>query len=177
MQPSDEVVFRQVLEVSRDASMEEIAQAYHRLKRFYQDDRAPYTAPSMDEFSDEARASILKDIETAYHELGQAHTETQVHVHPAPPPTLKARLPMDGPALREIREAEGLSLDFIASQTHVRREYLQAFEEERFADLPHAAVNVRGFLAAYVAEMRLPVEAVVHGYMQRYQQWLARQAK
>lgn len=177
MSARGEAACRQFLEVSQDASMDEITQVYHRLKRIYQDNLTPCTAPAMDEFSDEARAEILSEIEMAYHELERIHAEAQPSIHPAPPPTANSRLPIDGPALREIREAEGLSLDFIAAQTHVRQEYLQAFEEERFADLPHAAVNVRGFLTAYVAEMGLPVDAVVHGYMLRYQQWLTRQTK
>lgn len=172
-----EAACRKILEVSREASMDEITQAYHRLKRFYLDDRAPFTAPSMDEFSDEARGEILAELEAAYAELCPLLEAAQVHVHPAPPPLLETGLPMDGPALRRIRETEGLSLDFIASQTHVRREYLQALEEERYADLPHAAVNVRGFLGAYVIELGLPTEAVVHGYMQRYLQWQARKPK
>jgi len=177
MEPLGEGPCRQILEVSPEASLDEITQAYHRMKRFYQDDRAPYSAPSMDEFSGEARAQILEEIEAAYRELCQLQAEAQPTLHPAPPPSLKAQPPLDGAALREVREAEGLTLDFITSQTHVRREFLQALEEERFADLPHAAVNVRGFLTAYVAELGLPVEVVVQGYMQRYQQWQARQPK
>jgi len=166
---------REILEVSPDASLEEITQAYHRLKRFYQDDRMPFTAPSMDEFSEEARNEILKDLEAAYGELCRRLEASQPHGHPVPPP--ETPLPVDGPALRQVREAEGLSLDFIAAQTHVRREYLQALEEERYADLPQAAVNVRGFLGAYVTELGLPTEAVVHGYMQRYLQWQGRRQR
>jgi hypothetical protein len=177
MRVSDEGHCRQCLEVSADASMDEITLAYHRLKRIYQDDCAPFTAPSMDEFSEEARGEILDQIEAAYRELCRILVTTQPQAHPAPPPTLIASLPVDGAGLRGIREAEGLTLEFIAAQTHVRQEYLQAFEEERFADLPHAVVNVRGFLSAYVAEMGLPVDAIVRGYMLRYQQWQARQRK
>lgn len=173
----DERRCRQILEVAPTASREEIAQSYHRLKRIYQDGGTAFLSASMDEFSDEARGEILREIEQAYQALSRLQAQAQPLIHPTPPPTVKSHLPLDGAALREVREAEGLSLDFIAAQTHVRREYLQAFEEERFADLPHAAVNVRGFLAAFVSEMGLPVEPVVHGYMQRYQQWQARQTK
>jgi len=177
MHTFDEAACRQILEVAPEASMDEVVQAYHRLKRIYQDDHAPFTAPSMDEFSEEARSAVLADIEMAYRELCQVLAEAKPQAHAAPPPALSARLPVEGPALREVREAEGLSLDFIAAQTHVRRDYLQALEEERYADLPHAAVNVRGFLMAYVTELGLPVDAVVHGYMLRYQQWQNRLRK
>ena len=84
---------------------------------------------------------------------------------------------MDGSALRRTREAAGATLDFIAAQTHVRVEYLSALEEERFWDLPPAAVNVRGFLSAYATEIGLPAEEVVPLYMQRFLQWQARRGK
>jgi curved DNA-binding protein CbpA len=171
MEPLDEAACRRILEVSAEAHPEEISQAYLRLKRIYQDDRSPVTAPSMDEFSDEARRSILADIERAYAALSHRWDEAKPHPHPPPPSSLKESLPLDGPGLRKVREAEDLTLDYIAAQTHVRREFLAALEEERFADLPHAAVNVRGFLTAYVTELGLPAEALVAAYMQRFQQW------
>ena len=86
-------------------------------------------------------------------------------------------LPINGEAMRRLREAAGVSLEYVASQTHVRVEHLTALEEERFWDLPPAAVNVRGFLSAYAAEIGLPAENVVPQYMQRFQQWQAQRAK
>ena len=77
-------------------------------------------------------------------------------------------------ALKELREALGLSLDLVAAQTRIRQEYLSALEEERFADLPLAAVNIRGFLTAFVKHLGLATEPFVPAYMQRYRDWQGR---
>ena len=84
---------------------------------------------------------------------------------------------MDGKALRRFREAAGVPLDLVASRTHVRAEHLRALEEERYWDLPPAAVNVRGFLAAYLAELGLPVDEIAAPYMERFQAWRARRQR
>jgi len=172
----DERQCRQVLEVAENATMEEITQAYHLMKRIYEKEQTLFTAPSMDEFAPEVREEILAEVEAAYLELCRLHAEAQPHIHaPAILPT--GELPADGAALRRAREAAGATLDYVAAQTHVRMEYLSALEEERFWDLPPAAVNVRGFLSAYATEIGLPAEAVVPLYMQRFQAWQARRSR
>jgi len=172
MDPLEEGRCREILEVSDEATLEEIHQAYHRLKRLYEDEHAAFLVPSMDEFSLEARETVLADLGAAHRRLCQQHEAAHPQIHVLPPPALdEAHLPTDGPSLRKIREATGATLEYLASETHVREDFLKALEEERFADLPHAAVNVRGFLAAYVTELGLPTEAIVAGYMQRYQAW------
>ena len=172
----DERECRKILEVLEDASMADITQAYHLMKRIYEKEQAIFAAPSMDEFSPEAREEILEEIETAYRELSRIHHETQPQIHLLPVLPVGG-LPSDGEALRRFREAAGVSLEYVASQTHVRVEFLSALEEERFWDLPLAAVNVRGFLSAYATEIGLPAEEVVPPYMQRFQQWQARRVK
>lgn len=168
---------RRVLEVPDDASMEDISHAYQHMKRIYENERAVYAAPSMDEFSKEAREEVLAEIETAYHELSRLHVESQPQVHVVPMALPERDRPIDGKTLRSLRESQGISLEYVSSQTHVRFEHLQALEEERFWDLPPAAVNVRGFLSAYAAEVGLPVEEVVPPYMERFQKWQARKAR
>lgn len=175
MELMDEGHLLRTLELPGDASLEEIHHAYQRLKRLYADEGAAFLAPSMDEFSQEARDRVLAELETAHRELSQRAEAVRPPVHVVPAPVLdEAELPMDGPGLRRIREACGATLDYLTSQIHVRPEFLEALEDERFGDLPPAAVNVRGFLTAYVTELGLPVEAVVAAYMQRHQQWLAK---
>lgn len=173
----DERNCRRILEVAKDASMEEITHAYHLLKRLYEKEQSVFTAPSMEEFSPEAREEVLSEIEAAYRELSRLHAEAQPQIHLAPVVLPEGTLPADGQGLRRVREAVGASLDFVAAQTHVRVEYLSALEDERFWDLPLAAVNVRGFLTAYATEIGLPADEVVPPYMQRYQQWQAQRAK
>jgi len=79
-------------------------------------------------------------------------------------------IPSSGAALREERQRLSLSLGAIANKTKIRPAYLQAIEEERFADLP-AAVFVRGFLREYARCLGLPGNEVSRLYMKRYQDW------
>ncbi|MDP2876320.1 MAG: helix-turn-helix domain-containing protein, partial [Holophaga sp.] len=134
--------------------MDEINHAYHLLTRVYGNAEGSVAAPSMDEFSAEARAQVLKQIEFAYSELRKIHTQTQRPVHP-PAPILEAHLPVDGAMLRGVRESVGISLEELASQTHIRLDYLSAMEEERFGDIPLPAVIIRGFLSIFVTEIGL----------------------
>lgn len=59
-----------------------------------------------------------------------------------------------GTALREAREAAGISFEVAERETHIPRHHLQALEEERF-DAFHAPVYVRGFLRSYSQYLRL----------------------
>ncbi len=170
----DENQCRRILEVPADASMEAITQAYQLMKRIYEKEEALFTAPSMDEFASEARAEVLEEIEAAYRELSRLHAEALPQVRPVSATLPEGPLPGDGRSMRRVREAAGVSLEYVASQTRVRAEYLSALEEERYWDLPPAAVNVRGFLSAYATEIGLPADDVVPPYMQRFQQWQAR---
>ena len=158
------------------ASLEQISQAYGLLKRVYGTEAANHAAPAMEEFSPEARAAVLADIEEAYQTLARSHAVAQHGFHPPARP-LEANLHLEGASLKEVRETLGISLDLVAAQTHIRPEYLSALEEERFADLPLAAVNIRGFLTAFVKDLGLAAEPFVPAYMQRYQYWLARKPK
>ncbi len=158
------------------ASLEQISQAYGLLKRVYGTEAANHAAPAMEEFSAEARAEVLADIEEAYQTLAQSHAVDRPHL-PAPAKPLEATLHWEKASLKEVREALGLSLDQVASHTHIRLEFLSALEEERFADLPLAAVNIRGFLTAFVKDLGLAAEPFVPAYMQRYQDWQARKPK
>ena len=85
--------------------------------------------------------------------------------------------PIDGRTLRALRESLGVTLEYVSSRTHVRSEILSALEEDRFWDLPPAAVNVRGFLSAYAVEIGVPADEVVPPYMERFQKWQSRRAR
>jgi hypothetical protein len=157
--------------------MDDITQAYQRMKRIYENDQAVYAAPSMDEFSPEAREGVLAEVEEAYRELVRLHAEAQPQVHVVPVALPERDHPIDGRTLRGLRESQEITLEYVSSQTHIRMEHLQALEEERFWDLPPASVNVRGFLSAYASEIGLPVEEVVPPYMERFQKWQARRTR
>ncbi len=68
-----------------------------------------------------------------------------------------------GDRLRAAREAQGLTLRQIEEATRIRQVFLQAMEEERFADLPDA-VYARGFIRSYAAYLGLDAEALLCVY-------------
>jgi cytoskeleton protein RodZ len=68
-----------------------------------------------------------------------------------------------GAALRTVREGRGLTLDEAARDTRVRRDYLEAIEEEMFERLL-GDVHVRGCLRTYASYLRLSPDKVVAMY-------------
>jgi cytoskeletal protein RodZ len=68
-----------------------------------------------------------------------------------------------GPSLRKVRTARGLSLEEAARDTRIRREFLEALEEEDFERLL-GDVHVRGCLRTYASYLRLSPDRVVSAY-------------
>jgi hypothetical protein len=165
---------REILEVGPEATMEEIRRAHAFLKALYAPDGSGDPAPSMDEFAPHIRARILCEVEEAYQELcglEEAAQPPPPPVRPAPPDPDQI---LDGPALGRLREAAGFSLERLGAETNVRPQYLEALEDERFADLPSPPVVVRGYLTAYLAALGLEAGATVGDYVNRFQRWQAR---
>lgn len=71
---------------------------------------------------------------------------------------------MVGNILREEREKQGLSLRDIASQSHIRLEYLRAIEESNFEKIP-AEIYVKGFLRTYAQALKVDEEAIIQKYL------------
>lgn len=160
---------RRILEVSPTASMEDIHRAYQLLMRIHGRSGAVSAAPGMDEFSAEARQAVLEQIEAAHDLLSAAEEARPAAPAPAPEPP-----PAVATALRKARDAAGFTLDQVAAETNVRREYLSALEEERFEHLRLATVNVRGYLTAYLHAIGLAEDTVVQAYMKTYLEWQSR---
>lgn len=70
-----------------------------------------------------------------------------------------------GERLRQAREAKGLSLHEVEQATHIRSVFLQALEEERFADLP-SDVYARGFVKTYANFLGLDASDLLRRYRQ-----------
>lgn len=62
-----------------------------------------------------------------------------------------------GPYLKQVRETQGLSLDQVGSLTRIQIKFLEALEEEDFADLPEE-VFVRGFVRTYARSLGINEE-------------------
>jgi len=159
---------RELLEVAPDAGLDEVRRAYGFLRGLYSPGSTALGAAAMDEFSPEAQARVLAEVEAAYLELCGLLEK----VAPPPPPRRSLPAPdkvLDGPGLRRIREAAGFTLEHLAAETSVRQTFLTALEEERFNDLPAAAVIVRGYLTAYLAALGIDSEGTVTDYVRRCQ--------
>ncbi len=69
-----------------------------------------------------------------------------------------------GGVLRRVRTSRGLSLEEAARDTRVRREFLEALEEDDFGRLL-GDVHVRGCLRTYASYLRLSPDKVVNAYL------------
>jgi hypothetical protein len=65
-----------------------------------------------------------------------------------------------GPALRQARQLRGKSIEEASRETHIRPEYLQALERERFESLS-GDVYARGFLRSYSTYLGLDADGIV----------------
>ena len=68
-----------------------------------------------------------------------------------------------GTRLREARESQQLTLAQVEEITRIRRVFLEALEEERFADLP-GDVYARGFVRTYAKLLGLDSEELLNVY-------------
>lgn len=172
MKPMEEARARALLEVRPEATLEEIHQAHQRFRRLYGDPQAFFLAPGMEEFSEEALARVMAEAEEAHHVLCRSYEGAHPPVRRSAP-ALEV-MPQDGAGLQAAREAQGITLAFLAQETCVREDFLAALEAEDYPRLPPVPVSVRGFLGAYLTALGLPVEAIAPGYMARYEGWRAR---
>lgn len=82
-------------------------------------------------------------------------------------PELERRIAMaqsfSGSFLREIREARQITLDDIAEETKINKQYLRAIEEEAQSDFP-ATVYLKSYLRQYAAQLGLDAQKVVQSY-------------
>ncbi len=97
---------------------------------------------------------------------GEAETHDAAPVRPVEHGALAL-----GEQLREARERAALDLSDLAEVTHVRRIYLAALEEGRYADLPEN-VYARNFVRLYANAVGLAPEPLLERYARERQQAL-----
>lgn len=79
----------------------------------------------------------------------------------------------DGPSLKAVREAQGVSVAEIVAETNIRSWYIESIEAERFDALP-GLIYVKGFVRQVALYLRLDPERVLRDYLPRYESWLKR---
>jgi len=72
-----------------------------------------------------------------------------------------------GSLLKIRRETRGISLDEASTRTRIRRSFLEALEEDRFADLP-GETYVCGFLRNYAECLGLDPDETISSYQSRF---------
>ena len=188
----------EVLEISPDASPEEIERAYRVARSCYADDSL-----ALYSLFDQADAAALRErIDQAYRVLSDRDARrghdaklTSRGAAPAreprprsePRPTVRSEEmddsiddfddiedsqdsgEYDGARLRRARLRRGMELDQIAGATKVNARYLRYVEEERYDELP-SSVYVRGFVTSYARAIGLDPSHVVGSYMARFAQ-------
>ena len=82
----------------------------------------------------------------------------------------------DGKALKRVREARGISIAEIVSETNIRTWYIECIEAERFDALP-APIYLRGFLKQIAQYLGLDPQRVLTDYLTKVQAWKHTQGK
>jgi flagellar biosynthesis protein FlhG len=188
----------ELLDVSRDATREEIERAYRVASATWEDGSlATYSL-----YSDVEAEALRERIEYAYGVLSDVDARAAYDAGLAgfAPRSEPERIPLDlelsfeepprgelmssglefeesleedgtpydGARLRRNRLQRGIDLDQIARVTKVNPTYLRFIEEDHFEDLP-ASVYVRGFVTAYARCLGLDPARVVPEYMERFE--------
>ncbi len=167
-----------VLEISPDASVLEIRNAYLRLKKLYSTDSV-VMSPIADEFSKKERQEILLNVEEAFGKLMEnlksRYSDHNRHARLKPsagdPEVEKDEdIFYSGPELKKIREKLGIPLFEVSLDTKIRMELLKSIEHERFEALP-PGIYLRGHLINYANYLRLNAKKVAGDYMEKYKSW------
>lgn len=167
-----------VLEISPDASVLEIRNAYLLLKKLYSTDSV-VISPIADEFSKKERREILLQVEEAFDKLmenlknKQNKHHNRIRQQPSasdPEGEEDEDVSYSGPGLKKIREKLGVPLFEVSLDTKIRMELLKSIEHEKFDVLP-PEVYLRGHLINYANYLMLNPKKVAGDYMARYRSW------
>ena len=185
MRPLEEQSLYDTLELTKDATREDIERAYQLARSLWQEGSlAGYGVVESGDVD-----LIRERVELAYRTLRDPERrrayDAQLDESPEAaeePVAARALDPLDamadldeaegefdGERLRRVRMQRGLELEEIAKVTKVNPTYLRFIEEERFDDLP-AAVYVRGFVVGYASCVGLDGKRVAKSYMTRYEE-------
>jgi hypothetical protein len=168
----------ETLELSSDATLLEVRNAYLLLREIYSKESI-VTLPLGDELCERSKRGILDQIEQAYVRLVSFfESENVSEGHAGSPGRASAVLSLKegevenftGPNLRRARESLGIDLQDAAFATKITVQQLRNIEEENYPGLP-PEVYTRGFVAAYAKFLSLDPKRVSGDYMGRYALW------
>jgi flagellar biosynthesis protein FlhG len=197
--PTDDPTLYAVLGITRAATDEEIRRAYKRQREIYATGGlATVSLLDGDQLAraqrklDEAYDTLLEPVRRRAYDLSTFPTaEPEVLSARATSPAVAAEQLMlqreiqreigpdtefSGSLLRKVRESLGLELADISAKTKISRGYLQALEDDRFAELP-ALVYTRGFLVELAKQLHVDPMQVQKTYLRRLREDLAARGK
>ena len=190
MKPLEDQDHYELLEVSRQASGEEIERAYHIARSLYADESmaglAVFEAGDADAITErvelafrtlmdaQARLAYDASLEESVPDAPEPIVDVDIDAGPDNPVEIFEDIDTSegefgGERLRALRVRRGIELEEVAEVTKVNPTYLRFIEEERFDDLP-AAVYVRGFVLGYAGCIGLDSGQVAKSYMSRYEE-------
>lgn len=168
----------ELLELTPEASLEDIRRRYRYLKALYAGDSIEIRALH-DDFPQELRADYLGRLDQAFAILN-ALTEKNKAVAAAPPrkeldQDLRNWIAQigcfDGVALKAVRERLQIDLPSIFNVTRIQLRYLEDIESDTFASFP-AEVYLRSYLIEYSRFLGLDSQRVLNDYLSRYREWV-----
>ncbi|MEI6218578.1 MAG: helix-turn-helix domain-containing protein [bacterium] len=165
-----------LLDLSPEATIDEIRKNYSDLKALYSGDSIEITALNED-YSQELIQDYLLRLDCAYEELSLLLENKR-------PVVIKKTLTMDdgmsdwiksinnftGVALRTIRERMGVDVKEIFAATRIQPQYLEDIENEKFSSF-RAEVYLRSYLIEYTRFLSLDTEKVLADYLPRYRKF------
>jgi hypothetical protein len=165
-----------LLELSQEATIDDVRKNYSDLKTLYSGDSIEITALNED-YSQELLKDYLFRLDDAYENLKQLLENKK-------PVILKKPVIMDdglldwinsincfsGVALRNIRERMGVDLKDIFAATRIQPQYLDDIENENFNSF-RAEVYLRSYIVEYTRFLSLDTQKILDDYLPRYRKF------
>ena len=177
MEESDQ--YFELMELSPEASLDQIRRRYRYLKTLYAGDSIEISALH-DDFSQELLADYLDRLDRAFEKLNALREKNKAVaatvVRNEPDPELQGWIAQidcfDGAALRAVRERLAVDLQAIFTVTRIQPRFLEDIEAEAFGSFP-AEVYLRSYLIEYSRFLGLEIQRVLKDYLPRYREWIA----
>jgi len=165
----------EILELRVDATASEINDAYASLKKLYSSNSIAIS-PLIDEFTEEKRKRILREIDNAYKNLSVLNIKEELtfkseSVNETSPESKKTlEKEFDGSMLRHARLSKNIELKEIADSTNISKYHLLNIENENFDELP-ARIYLKGFIVSYAKYLGLDAEKIANTIIERFEIW------
>lgn len=177
-----------MLEVGRAATDEEVRRAYKRCRELYAHDSLacygllePHEIETLRVRLDEAFDVLLDPARRRPYELSVlpsspvpeplAPVQEALDEGPHVLPEITADTVFTGALLKQVREAQRISLRDVSQKTKIGLQYLKALEEDDYPNLP-ALVYASGFVGELAKCLKLDAQHVSRTYVRRYKRYL-----